>query len=372
LTLSSLVLTVEIEKQQGSQKPYLFRSYPYDKRNSSGLNRLPHRELEKVPIQIVASATCAAPTYFASVKTKELPAKKFRDGTLWSVNPAMEVYREILSLHESRYNPHPIELILSIGSGALKPQGTFRRRRNSLTTQHHPEQLEVHDTMDQRSKLEDFEYFRLDGPSELSGLNLDEWKDDKKGHKTFKRVESYVTSYCATPEVQATLQKCAESLVALRHKRAATDRWERFALGIYYTCDLCAKRQRFRVKKTSPSHKPASNGEEPVPMDAHRDRLHINRIPLGRTLSGQSDMGSINSLVELARRASAASGSALSDMVVEAEDILDEIPLKPKDFDSRNDFITHLQREHEAPPPDVVWKPIIDEWVVKRAHTKLR
>jgi hypothetical protein len=373
LTTSSIVLTVEIDKHKGTQKPYLFRSYDSSEtkgsKGSNGFNRPPRQDLDRVGIAYVASASCAAPRDFSGVHLGEPSSisSKFRDGSLWTSNPAMELYTEMLSMCITDDNPQPVGLILSIGTGEAKTSGligAFRRRRSSASRTQRGDLVNVDEKLHALSRREGFRYSRLPGPSYLNHLSLNEWQDDPSSENAFDQLQKSVNAYCDTQEIDKELQSCAEYLVEVRQKRAKTQQWARFALGIYYTCDLCDKTKWYTSYPKRSS----------APLYGVKSSDRVNNLDFLLSPGPCSLPGSFGPRGSTASIKQSKSGPPSIRIHDASADLLrvEYPPVSKRNFDYNVDFVMHLLKEHRAPPPDALGKDGFDRWVADRAHTAVR
>lgn len=275
----------------------------------------------------------------------------------------MELYTEMSSMYE---DPQPIGMILSIGTGEAKSSGligAFRRRRSSASRMQRGQLLNVDEQLDAISQRDGFRYTRLPGPIYLSDLSLNEWQDDPSSEHTFTRLQKSIDAYCGTAEVNRQLESCAEYLVDVRQRRAKTQQWARFALGIFYTCDLCDGSKRY----TSFSNRASA---PPYTADLN-DRVSklgfmFNKDSLSAPVS--FTMGSTASIKQpLSGPPSIRLQDGFEDLVA-----FDYSSQLEKNFDHNTDFVKHLLNEHAAPPPDAQWKDRFDRWVADRAHTVVR
>ena len=366
LTLLRLVLTVEIDKTKGSQKPYLFRSYNSSSATGpTGLNRPSRQDLDRVGIAQVASASCAAPRDFSSVRFEDhnSAAPKFRDGSLWNSNPALELYTEMSSMYD---DPQPVGMILSIGTGEAKSSGligAFRRRRSSAGRVQRGQLVNVDEQLDALSRRDGFRYTRLPGPIYLNDLGLNEWQDDPSSEHTFDRLQKSIDAYCDNKEVNGQLESCAEYLVDVRRKRAKTQQWARFALGIFYTCDLCDGSKRYTSSSKRASAPPyIANLNDKVSKLGFVFNQDSLSAPMSFTMSSTASIKQ-----SLSGPPSLRLQDGSEDLIVD-----DYSSQLEKNFDYNTDFVKHLLNEHAAPPPDAQWKERFDRWVADRAHTVVR
>jgi len=229
----TLVLAMETGSK-GVRTPYLFRSYPFFSKKSTSFNRNPNVDTGSFRLIDVCRATSAAPQYFKSLKIESL-SLKFRDGSDWSMNPSLEAYREIKSIHHDVDNP--IDVLLSVGCGEMKRSrlgSMLPGRTISMATW---EDMAVEGMINQKSEKKEFHYYRLAGPSVQNDVDDNEWRNETKGTGTYTNLRDQVAQYCESHSTE--LRDCAESLVSLRRRRAETYQWEEFAFGNKYQCHLC-------------------------------------------------------------------------------------------------------------------------------------
>ena len=245
--LVRIVIAMPDKKEDGLQKPYLFRTYSRPRKSSPiTLVRTPSgSEIEyeignHVLIRDVCKATSAAPGVFKSVKIGQV---KFRDGATWTTNPALEICSEIEETHDEIKDP--IHLLICLGTGLRKSRNIHSPTRDGeLIDQLLKEKL--------RTK-----YYHFDGPRDLFNLDVNEWKIDGGGQKTFNKIRAATERYCAEKEVSDLIDHCAMELVRLRQSRARTSRWERFVAGIRYTCRLsqvCSSLKPFEDREAFMAH----------------------------------------------------------------------------------------------------------------------
>ncbi|KAK8174416.1 acyl transferase/acyl hydrolase/lysophospholipase [Phyllosticta citribraziliensis] len=258
-------------------RPYLFRTFDHlppapfasPARNNQHLNP---GHAHRMPIWQVARATSAAPTYFEPLKAEGF---MFKDGGLGTNNPASVALQEVTQLHEQK----PL-LLLSIGTGratgnddddsengeddenAAIPGGpkipsilepffenlaAFKFMRHLVT-----ETEQVHEHMLNRFEDEAAAYtssphtshdahptiyHRLNvSPGIGRVIPLDSWRPSSSGSATKAAMLAATVSYLSRGPVDAAIHHTAQLLVRLRRRRAATERWERFAARYAYYC----------------------------------------------------------------------------------------------------------------------------------------
>lgn len=231
-----IVIAMPDGLEDGLQRPFLFRSYDERGEGLSSLTRVTSggsviqvSSPSTILINDICRATSAAPGFFKGVNIGHV---KFRDGALWTNNPALELYRgiEASSPATSMDPTKSIKLLVSLGSGQSKP-------RRSLSAHQHSKTYAYDDTIDPvLSKHLDTGYWSFEGPKDLTDLKINEWRIDGSGYNTFKRIRKSTEEYARQRDVTERIDALAQHLVKLRQSRAKTKRWERFALGIRYTC----------------------------------------------------------------------------------------------------------------------------------------
>jgi hypothetical protein len=323
----------------------------------------PKSKLNHVKIWEVARATAAAPRFFSSLRIAD---SEFVDGALWSADPALEVYREIKSQHKKQDSA--LEILLSIGTGQMRSPASARL---IAPKQQHSAKGPVVDTLRKCAKKEEFKYFRFESPY-VPALRFDQWTKDGSGEKTQIQIEKSVKEYCSLDETKELLRDCAQQLVDLRHARARTERWERFALGIYYTCDMCrkedqllkdARRQTFDQQTTGPGRE--SGGRLDDASKAYGHRRTKSDLP-GPPTQVQNPTASIADLgLQRVHSAGAKRQSARKPIVWAAH--------RPdQEFNSSDSYVSHLVMEHDWPMPDYFWEEAVNRKVLSAAHTKFR
>jgi hypothetical protein len=242
------------ETEDGLQQPFLFRSYDSQESVSTHFTRITSGPTtadafsKNLLIHDICKATSAAPSFF---KGADIAGIKFRDSTTWISNPVGEIYMGVQEATQES-NPDvedPIHLLVSFGPGLAK-----QRRFHSPSRRSHDQDDDGINGL-LRKKL-DTRYCAFDGPSDLYNLETNEWRIDGSGDKTFARIQKSTETYCQQPDVKKELDRCAENLVRLRQQRAKTTQWERFALGIRYTCreSKCASSTTFDDKDSFMDH----------------------------------------------------------------------------------------------------------------------
>jgi len=244
-------------KQATTQQAYIFRSYPLEQKDTSNLARNPDEYSKNVEVWQVCRATSAAPCYFKPVKIEGL---KYRDGAQWKSNPATEIFNEVTETYRNTSKRSNIKAFVSVGCGRgpkpTKLPGFKQKSNNPLHgTFPWPDSSVVERRLTQ--KLRDC-FLNFAGPQDLFDIEIDEWRNDRDGGSTFDRISHSAAQYCSQKEVKARLEQAAAMLVELRHNRARTTKWERFALGAKYICRQLvpdtSKLERIRAPSTKQVH----------------------------------------------------------------------------------------------------------------------
>ncbi len=275
VNLVRIVTAMPDRKEDGLQKPYLFRTYSRSGTHSpSPLVRVPSGskiEYEignNVLIRDVCKATSAAPGVFKGVKIGQV---KFRDGATWTTNPALEICSEIEDTHDEIKDP--IHLLICLGTELRKPRRIHSETRKSSIAS--PADA-LNDQL-LKEKLGE-KYYHFEGPRDLFNLDVNEWKIDGGGQKTFDKIRKATERYCDEKEVSVRIDRCAIELVRLRQSRARTSRWERFVAGIRYTCRLspdCSSLKPFEDREAFMAH---LTWEHNMPPQDEANWNHIQRL----------------------------------------------------------------------------------------------
>ena len=206
------------ETEDGLRRPYFFRTSGYQGVGSSALIRIASGSTvrdgkggngTKVLIRDVCKATSAAPGFFKGVP---IGGVKFRDGAIWTSNPALEICCDIEEAHPDV--KAPIQLLVSLGSGRPK-----LRRFQSPTRRPSRPQLDEEFIDQKLAKKLDSRYIPFEGPPDLFDLGINEWKIDGSGLKTFPRIRKSTEAYCEREDIKEKIDHCAKKLVRLRQSR---------------------------------------------------------------------------------------------------------------------------------------------------------
>ncbi|KAJ8126253.1 hypothetical protein O1611_g7385 [Lasiodiplodia mahajangana] len=215
---------------------HIFR--PYDLTAAGGpMARNPGYACE-LPVQVVARATTAAPTYFKpeEIKVPGGETWRFKDGGMRANNPTEEGKREV----EYRAGKKP-DFVVSIGTcsrnGPLftgHPRGGGLRDTLNVVwdaIRRLTDPVRIHESMynDYRKVIPG--YFRFDDQTsdEWKDIKMDDWKGDRQngpGSKTLNQIKALVNDYARDNE--DIINRCAEQLVRRRRLRALNEgMWER-------------------------------------------------------------------------------------------------------------------------------------------------
>jgi hypothetical protein len=257
-----MVFSFCIDKKEGLQYPYLWRSYSHEDRLHTRTSTMSWHPINSGPahtdpIWQVARATSAAPRYFESIKAH---GKKFLDGGMCANNPSLLAIKEVRKRHGDRP-----ALFLSIGTGLKTNNGTsaapvrFRdfvrsdnidetRRKQFLKKyleigKHWKEYMtdpEGEQGTDGWLAFCDAihlqERYRLNVRGDMADVPLDDWRPSNSGESTLQKLEQATEAYLSLDDVKNEIDTIARSLVEIRRRRAETERWEVFALDLTYRC----------------------------------------------------------------------------------------------------------------------------------------
>jgi hypothetical protein len=207
----TLAWCTEVETRR-SRRPYAFCTYAEEESDPEQLISIPE----------VAKAITTPSRY--SFKPFKLGSGQFVDGSKQIRDPTLEVLKEITSLLDE--TEPPIDLILSLGTD--EHHAWFYEKLRSFTSQY-PTATPDKDkwAIGEEEGRSYNHYHRFEVP----GIRLG-WRK-----KFFLReIEEASEKWVSSPEQQARITQYARMLVERRRARAATARWETFALGVRYAC----------------------------------------------------------------------------------------------------------------------------------------
>ena len=272
----TIVCSTKSSEDRGFQTPSLICSY--DRRTSctSGTQvekKSSHSDFST--IGQVAWATSIAPLYLKSIHMFEAP--RYHALTVVN-NPSWEVLNEVSLLAKESHDA--IDLFLSIGAGSGKDSKS-RIRFGSGSLREDPAEISelVHNKVDLKSKVQDFDYHRFNVKEGLQRVRMDEWRPKLGGHITLGKIERATEIYLKQEDVRALIQRYAVYLVEKRTQRAQTMRWERFATGTRYRCPLTndcpTPKAKFNTRNDLMDHLRIKHNEAPPDADHYQ---HIQEL----------------------------------------------------------------------------------------------
>ena len=268
----------------GHEMAHLFRSYDHHRRRQAPVeDREDHRlnPMEKPGpadsslIWQVARATSAAPSYFKTIKIGE---DEYGDGGFGENNPSTRIFWEVSQMNKNIDSANALSL--SIGTGISRftrfKKGPFKRplgwlnaakkvstdcetghyQMGSIThwgEQHKYHRFNVPEKATDPSKAKVPRWQRMKTTARrwfghngepldrgLSKIKLDEWKPRGIWRKesTQEEIERITGQYLRDATVNRELDEVAKAMVDHRRARAATRRWEAYALGVKYECPV--------------------------------------------------------------------------------------------------------------------------------------
>lgn len=291
LTISRMVVALSKSRKEGVETHYLWRSFahpPYYQNTKAGkYPPLNPGEACREPIWHAARATSAAPRYFEAFERGDTV---FFDGGMGANNPSQIALKEVDQMHH-----HSPSILVNIGTGEKQAEGQVKRRKRDRVgdirnidravsrRQFIKKWLELGDlskklltnTSDIASNTNflaghmGVSFCRFDVPNDVGehvvgAIPLDEWLPRTDGHVTLEKIRASTETYLADPEVQEDLERYARDLVAIRRRRARTERWETFANVASYHCtrDNCVNTPGNMDRKTLRSHLCEVHGDE--------------------------------------------------------------------------------------------------------------
>lgn len=225
----TIVCSLRRNGKSGSMVPFLFRSYDRAVAVDDSSHLLSSKASD-ISISDVVRATVQAQD---SVKSTRLGDGKYRDAGVGLNNPSIQVYEEVVSLHQPSHGSatfDPVRLFLSIGCGfhfSSKVEGALYAISESV----HRNMKDLHNSS------KPFSYYRFDVPSALNNIMQDKWNNSPGPESTFSRIQEATKDYLQTPDCRERLVECAKKLVELRRRRCRDAQWESFAFGTRYWCE---------------------------------------------------------------------------------------------------------------------------------------
>lgn len=153
-------------------------------------------------------------------------------------NPSMNVLEELR--RSFRDGPKRIANFVSIGTArSFSPPGISSTLTSILkrATSELGDPAGEHERM---AELREFDYYRLDEPNALPGIDVDDWKPRRSpdsGAETIGVMKTAFRRWAVDINNQTLVRQAARSLVKIRRARTSDiSMWERFALGRLFFC----------------------------------------------------------------------------------------------------------------------------------------
>lgn len=266
----TIVMTVKSSENSGFREPILFRSY--DPKES----RIPD-DGSNYTIWEVARTALAAPSCSKSMNL--LHERDF----VAAMSPSLKLIEEV-NLRAG----WAIDSLLSLGSGKFSSK--VRSGSESLLQDLSVISESIHEGVIYASRLQSFDYHRLEVEEGLQDVPLDEWRSKISGKTTFQNIEAATRTYLRKKEVRNKIQQCARFLVGKRTLRAQTMRWERFATGTRYRCPFSEcpiSEARYNNRNELMDHMRMRHNQAPPDVDHYQEVQTL--LDQGRTNSEQED-----------------------------------------------------------------------------------
>ena len=270
--LTYLRMVVAVRKKDGVENHYLWRSFAHEQNqplHGEVTGEKKYRVLNpgpacREPIWHAARATSAAPLFFEQFERDDAV---FVDGAIGANNPSFIALKEVGQMHKC--SP---ALLVNIGTGekqASDQTGTRKRDRvgeiimidqpgsrrqffkkwfevgnmakNLLTNTTAMWENTVYLASYMKVQCYRFEVPNHVGEYILGAIPIDEWVPPSTGEVTLDKIRAATAAYIEDNDVQTELEKYAKELVAIRRRRARTERWEQFANAIAYHCTCDAR-----------------------------------------------------------------------------------------------------------------------------------
>ena len=245
------------------RRPYILRSYRHPKSTDNNpLERNPDHDC-KYEIWKVGRATCAAPTYFESVKLEEEDEEfEFIDGGFGANNPSDEAYTSVKQLHKD--DPQSIKILVSIGTGKNQEPSSNPRRGYAMYYEYlnaaakwATDSERTHEVVSDKLR-KNADYCRFNVEHGLGKMKLDAWKGPR-GAETLRLIQAKTDVYLQDTKVQESIKETARQLVKIRRLRAYRsdlDRWERFCHGVEYSCavETCRHGEIYKQRQDLKQH----------------------------------------------------------------------------------------------------------------------
>jgi hypothetical protein len=302
-----MVVALSKSRKEGVETHYLWRSFAHPPAFTiTKAGRYPPLnpgEACREPIWHAALATSAAPPYFEAFERGDTV---FFDGSMGANNPSQIALKEVDQMHH-----HSPSILVNIGTGEKQADGQLKRRKRDRVgdmmnidqaashRQFFKKWLELGDLSKKlltnasdiashtdflashmRVNFNRFDVPRDVGQHTVGAIPLDEWLPRADGHITLEKIRASTEAYLAEKEVQEELERYARDLVAIRRRRARTERWEKFANVATYHCtcnDNCVKTPGNMDRKTLREHLCEVHGDK-IPENETELDLIINQM----------------------------------------------------------------------------------------------
>jgi len=252
-------IVVTVRETRSSSVPYLFRSYNNKnlQEDLDPIHQNPGLPLD-CPIWKVCRATTAAPLYFKPMK---IEGQKFVDAGFGTMNnPSLLVLNEVARVHRTR---SAIEYCLSIGTGITpsslspKPRRTLTKLSRAIPIIQQNKETGISSKIPVvKDNVDEALYERWD----VSDLEQDDFRTVERklwrNSDTLDQIRKSTARYISSPDIKSSILMAAKKLVQNRRRRAATPKWESFALGVVYMCTEsgCGNRTVFRNRNELIAH----------------------------------------------------------------------------------------------------------------------
>ncbi|KAL1840034.1 hypothetical protein VTJ49DRAFT_905 [Mycothermus thermophilus] len=203
-----------LKRKKRQLHPYAFCSFnEYENDNSPPI----------VTPEVAKAIT--APSRF-SFKPFKLGSGHYVDGSRLIRDPTLEVIKELTWLLEEPDQSPPIDLLLSLGTDE-QPSCIYEKLRSFFPLDSATDKDEQAAAIREAQDRAYNHYHRFEVPAIKLGWRRKPYIDE---------IERTTEAWLAEPEHKELITRYASMLVERRRARAATDRWESFALGVRYVC----------------------------------------------------------------------------------------------------------------------------------------
>ncbi|KAK1755713.1 patatin-like phospholipase-domain-containing protein [Echria macrotheca] len=213
LQCQTLAWCTEVEEHR-ARRPYAFCTFKDEGSESP-------EQLVSIP-EVAKAITTPSSSAFKPFK---LGSGQFVDGSKQIRDPTLEVLKELTDLLSEPGEP-PIDLLLSVGTDENQAWFYEKLRRPSSSAVSASSSLSQADITKEEGRSY-VHYHRFQVTDIKLGLR-------KKYY--LREIEEATEKWLATDDQRDKIRRYAEMLVEKRRARAATTRWETFALGVRYYC----------------------------------------------------------------------------------------------------------------------------------------